>query len=97
MLGGLPFSAHTFVVVFCCPNHASPWKQISTVSSATCPGISHIKDAANKTQTANYLKVSRRSVNDRVNRLNGEGIDGLKEKPKPGRPCSLSELECRGV
>jgi len=52
--------------------------------------LSHIKDGANNTQTAKYLKVSRRSVNDWVKRFNTEGIDGLKEKSRSGRPCSLS-------
>lgn len=52
--------------------------------------LSHIKDGANKTQTAKYLKVSRRSINDWVNLFNEEGLAGLKEKPRSGRPCSLS-------
>lgn len=52
--------------------------------------LAHIKDGANNTQTAKYLKVSRRSVNDWVKRFNEEGLDGLKEKPRSGRPCSLS-------
>jgi transposase len=52
--------------------------------------LSHIKDGANKTQTAKYLKVSRRSVNDWVKRFNAEGLDGLREKLRSGRPCSLS-------
>lgn len=52
--------------------------------------LSHIKDGANNTQTAKYLKVSRRSVNDWVKRFNAEGIDGLKEKSRSGRPCLLS-------
>ncbi|HEY7865602.1 MAG TPA: helix-turn-helix domain-containing protein [Psychromonas sp.] len=48
---------------------------------------SHIKDGANNKQTAKYLKVSRRSLNDWVKRFNAEGIDVLKEKSRSGWPC----------
>lgn len=53
--------------------------------------LSHIKDGANHTNTAKYLKVSRRIVNDWVRRFNDEGLEGLKEKPRTGRPSGLSD------
>lgn len=52
--------------------------------------LSHIKNGANRTQTAKYLQVSRRMVNEWVRRFNEEGLDGLKEKPRSGRPRALS-------
>lgn len=52
--------------------------------------LAHIKDGANNTQTANYLKVSRRTVNDWVKRFNSGGIDALREKHRTGRRSSLS-------
>jgi transposase len=52
--------------------------------------LSHIKNGANRTQTAKYLQVSRRIVNEWVKRFNEEGLDGLKEKPRSGRPRALS-------
>lgn len=52
--------------------------------------LSHIKNGANRTQTAKYLQVSRRMVNEWVKRFNEEGLDGLKEKPRSGRPRALS-------
>jgi transposase len=52
--------------------------------------LSHIKNGANRTQTAKYLQVSRRMVNEWVKRFNEEGLDGLKEKPRSGRPHVLS-------
>ena len=55
--------------------------------------LAHIKDGANNTQTAKYLKVSRRSVNDWLRRFNEGGLDGLKEKARSGRPCSLSSKQ----
>ena len=52
--------------------------------------LSHIKNDANRTQTAKYLQVSRRMVNEWVKRFNEKGIDGLIEKPRSGRPRALS-------
>jgi transposase len=52
--------------------------------------LSYIKNDANRTQTAKYLQVSRRMVNEWVKRFNEEGLDGLKEKPRSGRPRALS-------
>ena len=57
--------------------------------------LSHIKDGANKSQTARYLKVSRRSINDWVNQFNEEGLAGLKEKQRSGRPSLLSIIQLK--
>jgi len=53
--------------------------------------LSHIKDGASHTKAAEYLKVSRRIVNDWVRKFNAEGLEGLKEKSRTGRPCALSD------
>lgn len=50
----------------------------------------HIKDGANRAQTAIYLKVSRKAVNDWVKKFYENGFDGLKEQPRTGRPCNLT-------
>ena len=55
--------------------------------------LSHIKDGANNTQTARNLHISRRIVNDWVKRFYEQGLDGLKEKPRSGRPCNLNEQQ----
>jgi transposase len=55
--------------------------------------LAHIKDGANKTQAASYLKVTRRIVNVWVKRFNDGGIDALKEKQHTGRPCALSSVQ----
>jgi transposase len=57
--------------------------------------LSHIKNGANRTQTAKYLQVSRRMVNEWVKRFNEEGLDGLKEKPRSGRPPALSTAQLK--
>jgi len=55
--------------------------------------LSHIKEGANNTQTARNLHISRRSVNDWVKRFYEKGLEGLKEKPRPGRPCALTSSQ----
>ncbi len=52
--------------------------------------LSHIKDGANRAQTAIYLKASRKAVNDWAKKFYENGLDGLKELPRVGRPCSLT-------
>jgi transposase len=55
--------------------------------------FAHIQDGANKTQTAKFLKVSRGAVNKWIQLFINDGIDGLKEKPRSGRPSALSEAQ----
>ena len=55
--------------------------------------LSHIKEGANNAQVARNLHISRRSVNDWVKRFYENGLDGLKEKPRSGRPCALNEFQ----
>jgi hypothetical protein len=31
------------------------------------------------------------TLGDRVHRYNTEGIEGLRDRPRPGRPCALDE------
>lgn len=53
--------------------------------------LGHIHDGSNRAQTAKFLRVSRGTVNKWVQRFIDDGIDGLKEKPRSGRPSSLSK------
>ena len=55
--------------------------------------LAHIQDGANKAQTAKFLKVSRGAVNKWVQQFIDDGIEGLKEKPRSGRPRALSEAQ----
>lgn len=55
--------------------------------------LSHIKEGANNSQTARNLQISRRIVNDWVNNFYAQGLEGLKEKPRSGRPSRLSEAQ----
>ena len=51
--------------------------------------LSHIQAGANRTKTAKYLKVSRRIVNDWVAKFYAQGLEGLVEKRRSGRPAVL--------
>ena len=52
--------------------------------------VSHFVDGKNRTQIAEFLKVSRTSVNQWVSAYLKEGIEGLNEKPHTGRPSRLT-------
>ncbi len=52
--------------------------------------LSHFQDGKSRTQISLFLKVSRTSVNKWIKTYLSEGIEGLKEKPRTGRPAFLS-------
>ncbi|GEA49903.1 hypothetical protein VIN01S_07070 [Vibrio inusitatus NBRC 102082] len=51
--------------------------------------LAHFKDRQSRTQIAKFLKVSRTSVNKWVQAFLEEGLEGLQEKPRTGRPPFL--------
>jgi len=55
--------------------------------------LAHFQDGHSRTQIALFLKVSRTSVNKWVKAYLDEGIEGLKEKPRTGRPAFLSAAQ----
>ena len=55
--------------------------------------VSHFIDGKNRTQIAEYLKVSRTSVNRWIQNYLTHGISGLKEKKHTGRRKGLSEVQ----
>jgi transposase len=57
--------------------------------------VSHFLDGKNRTQIANFLKVSRTSVNKWIQKYLDEGLDGLKEKKHTGRPKLLSDKQLK--
>ncbi|WP_081281031.1 IS630 family transposase [Vibrio natriegens] len=52
--------------------------------------LAHFKDGYSRTQIAKFLKVSRTSVNKWVQAFLEEGLEGLQEKPRTGRPPFLT-------
>ncbi|MBC7006430.1 transposase [Photobacterium sp. BZF1] len=53
--------------------------------------LAHFKDGKNRTEISRSLKVSRSSVNNWVSRYIKHGLDGLEDKPRSGRPSTLSQ------
>ena len=53
--------------------------------------VSHFVEGKNRTQIAQFLKVSRTSVNRWVAAYLKDGLDGLAEKQHTGRPSRLTE------
>jgi transposase len=50
----------------------------------------HIREGANRANTAIYLKSSRKTVNGWVKKFYKNELDGLKEKPRTGRSYHLT-------
>lgn len=52
--------------------------------------LAHFKEGHSRTQIAKFLKVSRTSVNKWVKTFLDEGLEGLQEKKRSGRPAFLT-------
>ena len=52
--------------------------------------IAAILDGRGRRESAGLAGMSQMSLERAVNRYNAEGVDGLRDKPKPGRPSSLT-------
>ena len=52
--------------------------------------LEHFKRGKSRTQIAKDLQVSRTSVNKWVRLFLEEGLEGLQEKPRSGRPAFLT-------
>ncbi|WP_415846765.1 helix-turn-helix domain-containing protein, partial [Vibrio aquimaris] len=55
--------------------------------------LAHFKDGHSRTQVAKFLRVSRTSVNKWVQTFLEEGLEGLQEKPRTGRPAFLNAMQ----
>ena len=55
--------------------------------------IAHSWDGLRTTQIAQQLGCHPQTVRERLHRFNAEGVDGLGDRPGPGRPRRLSETE----
>lgn len=53
--------------------------------------VLHFQDGKSRYQIADFLKVSRTSVNRWISLYLSNGLEGLKEKPHLGRPSILSQ------
>ena len=55
--------------------------------------IAHSWDGARTAQIAAELGCHPQTVRERLHRFNAEGVDGLGDRPGPGRPRRISETE----
>lgn len=68
-------------------------KQKSIQMKMRLLALAHFKEGASRTQIAKNLKVSRASVNKWVQIFLDEGLEGLQEKPRTGRPAYLTQKQ----
>lgn len=68
-------------------------KQKSIQMKMRLLALAHFKEGHSRTEIAKYLKVSRTSVNKWVRIFLEEGLDGLQERPRTGRPAFLTPVQ----
>jgi transposase len=57
------------------------------------PAIANALDGMSRAEAARLAGMERQALRDAVVRYNAEGLAGLHDRPKPGRPPRLSEAE----
>jgi transposase len=55
--------------------------------------IANALEGVSRAEAARLAGMERQALRDAVVRYNGEGLAGLHDRPKPGRPARLSEAE----
>ncbi|MFC0407649.1 IS630 family transposase [Roseomonas elaeocarpi] len=55
--------------------------------------VAHALEGLSRAEAARLVGLERQALRDAVTRYNAEGLDGLRDRPKPGRPSTLSEAE----
>jgi transposase len=55
--------------------------------------IAMVVDGASREEAAQACGMDRQTLRDWVHRYNGEGVEGLMDKARPGRPAQLDETQ----
>jgi transposase len=55
--------------------------------------IANAMEGMSRAEAARLAGMERQALRDAVTRYNAEGLDGLRDRPKPGRPPALTEAE----
>jgi putative transposase len=59
--------------------------------SARLLALANALDGMSRDQAARAAGTDRQTLRDWVHRYNAEGVAGLRDRPRPGRPCGLGE------
>src|SRR6059058_6256303 len=59
--------------------------------SARLLALANVLDGMSREEAARAASMDRQTLRDRVHRYNAEGVEGLRDRPRPGRPCALDE------
>ena len=54
-------------------------------------GVAETIDGADRTTAAARADMSDQALRDAIKRYNAEGVEGLHDRSRPGRPCKLSD------
>ena len=50
-----------------------------------------VLEGSSREEAARHAGMDRQTLRDWVHRYNAEGVEGLRDRPRPGRPCALDE------
>ena len=53
--------------------------------------LANALDGMSRDEAARAAGTDRQTLRDRVHRYDAEGVEGLRDRPRPGRPCALDE------
>src|SRR5215212_5255019 len=79
------------------PGHwtAMPLVLIQGLSDPACQAysweISNALEGMPREEAARLAGMTGQTLGDRVHRYNAEGVEGLRDRHRPGRPCALDE------
>ena len=59
--------------------------------SARLLALANALDGMSRDQAARAAGMDRQTLRDWVHRYNAAGVEGLRDRPRPGRPCGLDE------
>jgi len=59
--------------------------------SARLLALANALDGLSREEAARLVGMTGQTLGDWVHRYNEEGVEGLRDRPRPGRPCALDE------
>jgi transposase len=74
------------------------WQSVKPMpEKTTFLALAHVQRGMNKASIARMLKVIRGNVNKWVAFFLDLSLSGLENKPHPGRPPKLAQIECKKI